>query len=225
MPSYKREELYANYDFPSTTITDDFEQVLKIEYVLYDESTNSYCVVIRNAIPNHITQILFEDCVRHCTLQIYNTTFKTYAQPRKNCVFADQGITRQKYSNTEVPTTPWTPMMKELRDYISRDGFVSNAALVNGFLEKDHYIDYHSDKDLRDGRNIVSTVSLGGSRVFSFMRISDGQLMPPVILNNGDLVYFWGGTNANYKHSILKPVHGIDRSVRYSVTFRQIDVI
>lgn len=116
-------------------------------------------------------------------------------------------------------------MMKELRDYISRDGFVSNAALVNGFLEKGHYIDYHSDKDLRDGRNIVSTVSLGGSRVFSFKRISDNTLMPPVILNNGDLVYFWGGTNANYKHSILKPVHGTDSSVRYSVTFRLIDVI
>lgn len=222
---YTKEELYANYNFPSTTIVDSLGQSLKMEWVLVDSEHNSWCVVIRNAIPYDRTIELYQDCERDCVLQIYNTTFKTYAQPRKNCVYSDSNITKQKYSNTEVPTIPWTPSMKKLRDYVNRDGFVSNAALLNGYIEKSHYLDYHPDRELRDSRNVVATVSLGGSRIFSFMRTSDEFLMPPINLHNGDLVFFWGDTNTYYKHSILKPVHGTDSRPRYSVTFRVIDVV
>lgn len=221
---YTKDELWNCHPFEISQYIDNYNRNLKMEWVIADLSTDCWCVVIRNAIPYDATIELYNDCVRDCTLQIYNTTFKTYPQPRLNCVYSDTGITKQKYSNTEVPTIPWTPIMQELRDYVNRDGFKANAALVNGYIDgKKHYVDYHSDKDLRDGRKIVATVSLGGSRVFSFMRICDEILLPPIHLHNGDLVYFWGNTNEYYKHSILKPVHGTDSRPRYSVTFRTID--
>lgn len=222
---YTKDELLNTHQFPSTSYIDNYGRNLKMEWVIADKVTDSWCVVIRDAIPHDTTIALYNDCVRDCTLQIYNTTYRTYPQPRLNCVYADPGITKQKYSNTEVPTMPWTPMMQELRDYVNRDGFKANSSLVNGYLDKKHYVDYHQDKELRDGRKIVATVSLGGSRVFSFMRISDETLLPPIHLHNGDLTYFWGGTNDYYKHSILKPVHGTDSRPRYSVTFRAIDII
>lgn len=92
-----------------------------------------------------------------------------------------------KYSKTVVPTIPWTPLMKNLRNYVSRDGFNPNSSLVNGYIKENHRIDYHADKDLKDGRDIVPTVSLGGSRIFSFYRIADKFLLPPVWLHDGDL--------------------------------------
>lgn len=239
--SYTRDELYRDYNFHKTTMSDYSGRVLTMEWVLMDQQFNSWCVVIRDAIPKHICKILYDECVRDCTLQIYNTTYTTYPQPRLNCVYSDPGITKQKYSKTEVPTIPWTPTMLQLRDYVNRDGFKSNAALVNGYIysktnpyvdangkvnpNRVDHVDYHPDRELRDSRNVVATVSLGGSRVFSFMRSSDGELMPPVHLHNGDLVYFWGNTNDYYKHAILKPVHGTDSRPRYSITFRVIDVI
>lgn len=236
---YTKEELYWNYNFPSMDYIDEFGRNLHLEWVLLDKEHNSYCVVIRNAIPNDMCKSLYDECVRDCTLQIYNTTYSTYPQPRLNCVYSDPGITKQKYSGTEVPTIPWSPLMQQLRDYVNRDGFISNAALVNGYIysksnpyidkngkitNRVDYVDYHPDRELRDSRNIVATVSLGGSRVFSFMRTEDECLMAPVHLHNGDLVYFWGETNTYYKHSILKPVHGTDSRPRYSVTFRVIDI-
>lgn len=115
-------------------------------------------------------------------------------------------------------------MVQLIRDFIFNSyGFYANSCLVNGYLTSSHYVDYHRDKDLKDPNDTVITVSLGGSRVFSFMDIQTGQLLPPIWLNNGDPVYFYGGTNTYYKHSIIKPLYGTDERPRYSLTFRNIE--
>ena len=227
---YTFEELTFPKKYPQFTYKekckDGTERELVYDVIINEPSTRSYAVVIRNAIPKNITTALFEECKRDCILQITNRIMtKTYLQPLLNCVYSDPGITKQKYSNTEVPTIPWTPLMRELRDYVARDGFMPNSSLVNGYVLENHYVDYHSDKELRDGRDIVATVSLGGTRIFSFLKIDNKELLPSIWLNNGDLVFFYEGTNTYYKHSILKPGVSDDKSPRYSITFRVIDLV
>ncbi len=224
---YKEHEIKNYYQFPSSVMQCKIQnRELKCEYPIYDINNGSYCIVVRDAIPKHMTSQLFMECQRDCTLQITNTLFgKPYLQPRVNCVYANSGITRQKYSGTEVPAIPWTDSMRYVRDYVATFGMNPNACLVNGYLTTDHYVDYHRDRELRDGNNTVMTVSLGGSRVFSFMRISDNELSPPIWLHDGDFVMFYGNTNTLYKHSIIKPLYGTDSRPRYSATFRIIDEI
>lgn len=227
--TYTREEITTVHKFPTTSYEeiqeDGSKRKLICEWPIYDTQNGCFCVVIRKAIPSILTSQLFEECKRDCILQITNTTFTTYLQPRLNCVYADYGITKMKYSRTEVPTIPWTPLMERLRNYVSRDGFHSNAALVNGYIKDTHRVDYHEDKDLKDGRDIVATVSLGGSRLFSFFRNIDSFLLPPIWLHDGDLVFFYQNTNKYYKHAIIAPFYGTDSRPRYSVTFRVIDRI
>jgi hypothetical protein len=172
---YKSDEILNLYNFPKNSyeelLLDSTKRTLICEWPIYEPEIGSYCVVIRNAIPKELTLPLYEECKRDCTLQIYNKMFNNvYAQPRLNCVYSDDGITKQKYSNTEVPTIPWTPLMNYIRNYVSRDGFNPNACLVNGYIDIKHRVDYHRDRDLRDGREIVATISLGGSRVFFFKK-------------------------------------------------------
>lgn len=219
---YKEHEIMNLVQFPGGKFMDKIQgKELNYEFPLYDPNTSSYCMIVRDAIPKVSTNLLFAECQRDCTLQITNRVFNNvYLQPRFNCVYANDEIKSQKYSNTEVPAIPWTPLMRELRDYVSTFGMTPNAALVNGYLTKDHYVDYHRDRELKDPNGKVITVSLGGSRVFSFMKIENNELSPPIWLHDGDLCVFWGGTNTYYKHSIIKPLYGTDENPRYSVTFR-----
>lgn len=226
---YKEQKILCQYNFPNGTYeeldADGIKRILKYEWIVNIPNKNSYCIVIRNAIPKWMTIELYKECQRDCILQIKNKIYNNeYLQPRLNCVYSDINITKQKYSNTEVPTIPWTPLMDYLRNYVTRDGFKPNSALCNGYLSPDHFVDYHKDRGLKDGRDLVSTVSLGGSRIFSFMEIETNELLPPILLNDGDLVFFWGGINTLFKHSILKPLYGTDSRPRYSITFRTIDI-
>lgn len=225
---YTREEILSVYEFPSSIVKNSVNgKEYKHEYPIWDVSRDSYCVVVRSLFSYEDTVSIYSDCQKDCNLQIQNKVFNNvYLQPRFNCVYSDEGITKQKYSNTEVPTIPWKSSIRNVRDFIhSSYGFRGNGCLVNGYLTGDHYVDYHRDRELRDGRNSVVTVSIGGSRVFSFMDIASGNLSPPIWLHNGDLVYFYGGTNTHYKHSIIKPLYGTDERPRYSLTFRIIDIL
>jgi alkylated DNA repair dioxygenase AlkB len=148
---------------------------------------------------------------------------KTMMQPRFSCVFANDGIIGQRYSGQMVPALPWTDLMREMRDQVINDGFNPTACLINGYCDVSHYVSYHRDKNLNDGRNTVATISIGGSRTFAFRRYDNHEMRASTILNSGDIVYFWGRTNEIYEHSILKPKKGELCNVRYSLTFRVID--
>lgn len=224
--SYTKNEIQTHFKFPTGTYIENNERELKYEWIINDSDKNCYAIVIRSAIPSTITNELFKECERDCRLQINNTIAnKTYPQPRLNCVYSDGDISKMKYSGTQINTIPWSPLMLLVKNYVTRDGFSPNSCLVNGYLNDKHYVDYHRDKDLRDGRNIVATISLGGTRIFSFCEIKTLNLLPPVFLNDGDLVFFYGSTNDYYKHSIIKTPHFKDVKTRYSLTYRIIDKI
>ena len=197
-----------------------------VDWLINDSQQNCYAVILRNEIPLETTKILYDDAVRDCSKQypIRTPAGIMTLQPRFSCVYANDGITKQRYSGQSIPAIPWTQEMKKLRDYVSRDGFNPNSALLNGYLTSDHNVGWHSDKGLRDGRKIVATVSLGGSRRFMFREKSNHSNKVTTYLHNGDLVFFYGSTNDLYDHTITKPLVNDDKSQRYSVTFRVIDV-
>jgi alkylated DNA repair dioxygenase AlkB len=194
------------------------------EWILCDHTRGVYCMILRNEVPMEYCRMLYEDCYNYCVTQYPITVFgRQTMQPRLNCVFADDGITGMSYSNQRIPAYPWTPYLKWLRDFVNRDGFKSNSCLINGYITPDHTVGFHRDKDLRDGRNMVCTVSIGGSRRFVFREYANHSNKVETYLHNGDVVYFWGNTNELLEHSILKPRKNEDQRPRYSITFRVID--
>lgn len=197
-----------------------------LEWMIREPHRNCYAVILRNELPKDITSALYRDAFNDCNKQypIRTPRGEVVLQPRFSCVYADDGITKQKYSGQSVPAIPWTPGMKWLRDYITRDNFKPNAALVNGYITPDHNVGWHRDKELRDGRDIVATVSLGGSRRFMFREYGTHDNKVEKYLHDGDVVFFYGATNTVYEHCISKPLVNDDKRPRYSVTFRVIDV-
>lgn len=194
-----------------------------MEWILNSEE--SYCCVLRNAIPYNDTILLYNVCQRDCTQRYYNKVYdKVYLQPRVQCVYSDPTITEQRYSNTKIKSIPWDPLILDIKKFVTRDGFEPNSCLVNGYVNgREDYISWHRDKEIRDGRNMVCTVSLGGTRKFVFRGYKDNSIKVSTFLNNGDIVYFWGNTNKDWEHSIPKPLVNEDSRPRYSLTFRKID--
>lgn len=196
---------------------------MSAEWIINEPEKNCYAVVYRNAISDDFTNILYNQVAVDCN-GVYQAKTRggIVNQARKICLYADSDITKQSYSGADVPAMPWPESVRILRDYVSRDGFVPNSALVNGYIDPDNYVGFHRDSGLVDGRNIVATVSLGGSRRFVFQNYHDKSIKHTTYLNNGDLVYFYGDTNNVYEHSILKALKSDDRRPRYSITFRVI---
>lgn len=197
-----------------------------IEWMICDNNTQCYCVIYRNIIPIDFCNELYNDCYYNCINQYPITMYgRTTMQPRKNCVFANDNITGQSYSGQRVPSIKWTNATLRLRDFINDSSFQSNACLVNGYIDPNHNVGWHSDKELRDINQTVITVSIGGSRRFSFREKQNHKNVVTTYLNNGDVVRFWGKTNELWDHCILKALIKDDQRPRYSLTFRVIDEI
>jgi len=211
------------------------------EWLIYEPDRNCYCVIYRNAIPYEYSCELYNKCVSECTEQIlrphrFNTEAKVVQsingpinvpkgfllQPRTNIAYANDDITGHTYSGQTLQTNPWPMCMKILRDFVSQFKPKFNSCLVNGYLINDHYVDYHRDAELNDEDNTVATVSLGVSRKFRFREYGNKSTIPKyeTILNNRDIVYFYGNTNLYYEHMICKAKKNDIVSPRYSVTFR-----
>jgi alkylated DNA repair dioxygenase AlkB len=165
------------------------------EWLINDIERDCYCFIVRNSVSFKTTKVLFSECQRDCVKQYPIVMFgNTIMQPKLSCVYSDDNIKGQSYSGTTIPSIPWTINIKKLRDYISEvsktfnAGFIPNAALINGYVTSDHYVGFHQDKNLKDGRNMVVTVSLGGSRTFKFREKLDKSKEFSTVLNNGDIV-------------------------------------
>lgn len=192
------------------------------EWLICDKTTNSYCVVFRNVIPIEFCDQLYNDCSLNCTKQ-HSVSFGgvDVLQHRLTCAFSDDDVTEHSYSGSSIKTIPWTPSIKILRDTVKLKHFVPNSCLVNGYITPDHNVGWHSDKNLCDPLKTVITVSICGSRRFSFREKANHSNKITTYLNNGDVVYFFGNTNLLYEHSILKCLKGdVDSRPRYSLTFR-----
>lgn len=101
-------------------------------------------------------------------------------------------------------------------------GFQPDACLINRY-EPGARLSLHQDKDEKDLRQPIVSVSLGLPAVFQFGGFERGDAVQRVLLEHGDVVV-WGGPSRLRFHGILPVKAGIHPQAgafRYNLTFRR----
>lgn len=127
-------------------------------------------------------------------------------------------------SGQRWPAMP--PLFRQLAVTCAReagfDGFNPDACLLNRY-EPGAKLTLHQDKDERDLRQPIVSVSLGLPAIFLFGGFERGDACQRVLLEHGDVVV-WGGPSRLRYHGILplKPgIHPLAGAFRFNLTFRR----
>ncbi|XP_076346184.1 DNA oxidative demethylase ALKBH2-like [Tachypleus tridentatus] len=150
--------------------------------------------------------------------------------PRKQVCYGDPGLS-YTFSGNSIPALPWTPLMLELRDIVTKlTDQTYNFVLVNRYKDGNDHMGEHRDdeKDL-DLNTPISSLSFGQPRDFIF-RHKDARgknalrKIEPVklVLENGSLLVMNPPTNKFWYHSL--PVRKRAMQTRINLTFRKIIV-
>ena len=126
--------------------------------------------------------------------------------------------------------TPVTPVSlpDELKQFAVRaassagfSGFIPDSCLMNRYSPGSK-LTLHQDKDEKDLRQPIVSVSLGLPAVFQFGGFDRADALRRVLLEHGDVVV-WGGRSRLRFHGIapVKPgSHPLTGEYRYNMTFR-----
>lgn len=121
---------------------------------------------------------------------------------------------------------PMPPLFRQLALDCAREAgfpqFNPDACLINRY-EPGAKLTLHQDKDEKDLRQPIVSVSLGLPAVFQFGGFERGDATQRVLLEHGDIVV-WGGPSRLRYHGILplKPgIHPLAGAFRYNLTFRR----
>ena len=201
---------------------------MSLEYIINLPEINCFVIIYRNVIKTEeIFKVLERDCIVRHPITIFG---KKLIQPRTNCLYANENIKEMKYSTATIQALPFPKVIEELKNTISISGFAPDSCLINGYLSELDNVGLHRDKNLKDGNDIVCTVSIGYSRKFRYVPYK--KISCPIelksyetILNNGDILYMYGATNTYFQHEILKynKKDPYEFGPRYSATFRKIN--
>ncbi|GFO46501.1 scf e3 ubiquitin ligase complex f-box protein grra [Plakobranchus ocellatus] len=158
--------------------------------------------------------------------------------PRKQVAHGDASLS-YTFSGNTVPAMPWTPLLTEIRDQVSKtSGYDFNFVLINRYKDGHDYMGEHKDdeKDLCQGHPIAS-LSLGQHRDFVFKhqdsrgghkrRLDEkqgrGRNLEPVsiLLEHGSLLLMEHPTNSFWYHSLPRRTRAL--GVRLNMTFRKMN--
>jgi alkylated DNA repair protein (DNA oxidative demethylase) len=125
---------------------------------------------------------------------------------------------------------PW-PQMPDVFRVLARAaaeragfaGFSPNACLINRY-EPGARLTLHQDRDERDFRQPIVSVSIGLPAIFQFGGLKRSERTRRVPLRHGDVVV-WGGPARLYHHGVLplQPgVHELTGAARLNLTFRHV---
>ncbi|MDI3439408.1 DNA oxidative demethylase AlkB [Erwinia sp. V90_4] len=127
-------------------------------------------------------------------------------------------------SGQRWPAMP--PLFRQLAVTCAREagfnGFNPDACLLNRY-QPGAKLTLHQDKDERDLRQPIISVSLGLPAIFLFGGFERGDGCQRVLLEHGDVVV-WGGPSRLRYHGILplKPgIHPLAGAFRFNLTFRR----
>ena len=127
-------------------------------------------------------------------------------------------------SGQRWPAMP--PLFRQLAVTCAREagfnGFNPDACLLNRY-QPGAKLTLHQDKDERDLRQPIVSVSLGLPAIFLFGGFERGDGCQRVLLEHGDVVV-WGGPSRLRYHGILPLKAGIHPQAgafRYNLTFRR----
>ena len=138
--------------------------------------------------------------------------------------------TGYRYAPSDPATgQPWPPLPDRFaalaQDAAAEAGFadfVPDACLVNRY-EPGARLSLHQDKDERDYRHPVVSVSLGLPATFQFGEMKRGDRPRKVLLAHGDIVV-WGGPSRLVFHGVLALKdgdHPLAGRRRFNLTFRK----
>jgi alkylated DNA repair dioxygenase AlkB len=151
-------------------------------------------------------------------------------------------VTEYTYSRVTIPSIPWTPEMKAMRDYIyQKFGYYANAVFINLYMDGSDYLNFHADqeKEMGDEVDIFSVNGLA-TRNFDVKMNEYGEGFPHLQSDGGEtyryelehnsLLIMYYPTNAIAQHCIRKTTKPV--GPRFNWTFRnfipeqaQLDVI
>ncbi|CAO96280.1 DNA oxidative demethylase AlkB [Erwinia tasmaniensis] len=131
---------------------------------------------------------------------------------------------QDEFSGQGWPAMPQT--FHRLAEECAREagfaGFNPDACLINRY-EPGAKLTLHQDKDERDLRQPIVSVSLGLPAVFLFGGFERGDATQRVLLEHGDVVV-WGGPSRLRYHGILPlkaGIHPLTGAFRFNLTFRR----
>jgi alpha-ketoglutarate-dependent dioxygenase alkB family protein 2 len=147
---------------------------------------------------------------------------RQYVIPRQHVAFGDSEQLTYRYSNLELPTKVWTPLLQNVCDYVSKIADCDfNYLLINRYKDGNDTVGFHSDDEIGlDGSAPIACLSLGCTRQFEFKHATNpagkGFVIP---LHPGSLLVMHPPTQTFYKHSL--PRSPRVRETRISLTFRK----
>nr|QZX43808.1 alkylated DNA repair protein [Marseillevirus sp.]WNL50372.1 2OG FeII oxygenase [Marseillevirus sp.] len=148
--------------------------------------------------------------------------------PRLQIGYGEEGL-NYSFSGVDVRAKEWPPFLKKmtvlLQKHLIEEGIIKegspppNYVLVNKYVDGNHYIGWHSDKERDLDRNYpIVSLSLGARRDFCMRLIDNKKHKRVVSLGNGDLVVMMAGMQQVWQHSVPKR-KGVTEA-RYNLTFR-----
>ena len=113
--------------------------------------------------------------------------------------------------------------MTHLCDLIqSRFGYRPNSCLINNYPNGDHYISYHSDRDMEMNEHTgVTILSLGTVREMAFRNMADPSVKHYYALQPGSAIYMDDIVQTEWQHGIPKTTTS---GTRISLSFRSLIV-
>ena len=134
--------------------------------------------------------------------------------------YSEQDSTHQR----QWPAMPETfrLLARQAAEEAGFPAFNPDACLINRY-EPGAKLTLHQDKDEKDLRQPIVSVSLGLPAVFQFGGFERSDQAQRVLLEHGDVVV-WGGPSRLRYHGILPlkaGIHPLTGAFRYNLTFRR----
>jgi alkylated DNA repair dioxygenase AlkB len=148
---------------------------------------------------------------------------KVYDQPRLTCFMGEDNLS-YKYSNLLLESTPWLPMVLELKDHLQvSTKALYNCVLLNYYRNGNDSNGLHSDDEKELGVDpTIASISLGQPRIFYFKHKFNKTLKPIKLkLENNTLLLMKGSTQKYWNHHL--PKTKTNNGPRINLTFRKIN--
>ncbi len=141
-------------------------------------------------------------------------------QPRLTASYGDPGIT-YRYSGTDNPALPWTPIFLEIKARIETVQGKYNYCLLNRYRSGSDSVGWHAD-DEPGLANVIGSLSLGATRTFRIRHnvTRETRTFP---VSHGTLIIMAGTMQQHWKHEIPKTTDEVGE--RINLTFRQVNTV
>jgi alkylated DNA repair dioxygenase AlkB len=142
---------------------------------------------------------------------------RSVAIPRLTAWCGDLGTT-YTYSGLTNEPAPWTPLLEELRERVSRAaGARFNSVLLNLYRSGADGMGWHADNEPEIGDAPIASLSLGAQRTFQLKHRTDEERRQ-VVLAHGSLLLMYAPTQRHWLHGVPKQKNVAGR--RINLTFR-----